>query len=109
MVGRKVDLNIARSEPVDPKPRIEVKNLNLFDAEGLQTLKNVSMTVCGGEILGIAGVAGSGQRELLEAISGLYPIAQGSIIYHNPKTKCEHSANKNSRLFRRLRDHSSVR
>ncbi len=85
MVGRKVDLNIARSEPVDPKPRIEVKNLNLFDAEGLQTLKNVSMTVCGGEILGIAGIAGSGQRELLECIAGLLRPYSGEIIFTNPK------------------------
>ncbi len=85
MVGHKVDLNIARSEPVDPRPRIEVKNLNLFDAEGLQTLKNVSMTVCGGEILGIAGIAGSGQRELLECIAGLLRPYSGEIIFTNPK------------------------
>ena len=48
-----------------------------------------------GEILGIAGVAGSGQRELLEVISGLYPIAEGSVIYHNPKSgKTENLAGK---------------
>ena len=85
MVGRKVDLNIVRSIPVDPRPRIEVRNLNLFDAEGIQTLKNVSMTACGGEILGIAGIAGSGQRELLECVAGLLRPYSGDIIFTNPK------------------------
>ena len=86
MVGRAVSLNINRPLPVDPKPRLEVKGLTVYDELGVKRLDNINFTAYSGEILGIAGVAGSGQRELLEAISGLYPIAQGSIIYHNPKT-----------------------
>jgi len=85
MVGRKVDLNIARSEPVNPVPRLVVKGLNLYNLEGVQVLKDISFTACGGEILGIAGIAGSGQRELLESISGLQPVASGEITFFNPK------------------------
>ena len=85
MVGRKVDLNIARTLPVDPRPRIEVKNLSLRDEEGGWALRDVSFTACGGEILGIAGIAGSGQRQLLEAIAGLNKPESGEIIFTNPK------------------------
>ncbi|MBQ2977524.1 MAG: ABC transporter ATP-binding protein [Clostridia bacterium] len=85
MVGKKVTLNIDRSEPKNPQPRLEVKNLNCVDAEGIQMLKDVSFTVNGGEILGIAGIAGSGQKELLEAIAGLQPLTSGEIIFTNPK------------------------
>ena len=85
MVGKKVDLNIERTEPVNAVPRLVVSGLNLYDQEGLHVLKDVSFTANGGEILGIAGIAGSGQRELLEAISGLQPLRSGKIVFHNPK------------------------
>lgn len=85
MVGKKVSLNIERSLPVDPAPRLEISHLNAKDQEGLPVLKDVTFTVNGGEILGIAGIAGSGQRELLEAIAGLQPLESGKIIFHNPK------------------------
>ncbi len=86
MVGKKINLNIERSEPKNSEPRLEVKNLNCVNVEGIKTLDNVSFTAKSGEILGIAGIAGSGQRELLESIAGLQPIESGEIIYHNPKT-----------------------
>ena len=85
MVGKKVTLNIDRSPAPDPVPRLEVKNLSCVDAEGLNVLKDISFTVNGGEILGIAGIAGSGQRELLEAIAGLQPLTSGEIVFYNPK------------------------
>ena len=85
MVGRRISLNIDRAKPVDPKPRLVVKDLNLYNAEGIHVLKDVSFTANGGEILGIAGIAGSGQRELLESISGLQPVASGTITFYNPK------------------------
>ena len=85
MVGRKISLNIERGKPVNVTPRLEVSGLNLFNSEGVQVLKDITFTANGGEILGIAGIAGSGQRELLESISGLQPVASGSIIFHNPK------------------------
>ena len=49
-------------------------------------LSDISFTARGGEILGIAGIAGSGQRELLEAIAGLQHLSEGTITYRNPKT-----------------------
>ena len=86
MVGKKISLNIDRSVPNNPVDRLLIKNLSCVNAEGIKTLDDVSFSARSGEILGIAGIAGSGQRELLEAIAGLQPIADGSIIYNNPKT-----------------------
>ena len=88
MVGRSVSLNIHRPEPVNVRPRLEVKNLTVFDELGVKRLSDVNFTANAGEVLGIAGIAGSGQRELLEAISGLYPISSGSILFH-PVTEDE--------------------
>jgi len=81
MVGRPVTLNIERPDPVDPKPRVEVKNLTVRDIEGTLKLEDVSFTVNSGEILGIAGISGCGQKELLEAIAGLQKVESGSICY----------------------------
>ena len=81
MVGRPVTLNIDRPDPVDPKPRIIVEGLTVRDPEGTVKLDNVSFTACSGEILGIAGISGCGQKELLEAIAGLQIAEKGSISY----------------------------
>ena len=81
MVGHAVKLNIERTDPVDPRPRIEVKDLTVRSEEGTTKLDHVSFTANTGEILGIAGIAGSGQKELLEAIAGLQPVDEGSICY----------------------------
>ena len=81
MVGRPVTLNIDRPDPVNPKPRIEVKGLTVRDLEGTLKLDNVSFTANSGEILGIAGISGCGQKELLEAIAGLQKVESGSICY----------------------------
>ena len=86
MVGKKISLNIERSDPVDPKPRIEVHHIDCSNREGALVLDNVSFTAYSGEILGIAGIAGSGQRELLEVIAGLQKSDSGAVLYHNPKT-----------------------
>ena len=81
MVGHTVSLNIERPVPVNPKARIEVKGLNVRGPEGNLKLKDVSFTANSGEILGIAGISGCGQKELLEAIAGLQPAESGSISY----------------------------
>jgi len=81
MVGHAVTLNIDRPEPVDPKPRIEVKGLTVRSIDGILKLDDVSFTAYSGEILGIAGISGSGQKELLESIAGLQPVEGGSIAY----------------------------
>ena len=86
MVGKKISLNIERGEPKDPTDRLVVKNINCVSREGVKLLDDVSFTARSGEILGIAGIAGSGQRELLEAIAGLQHLENGEILYNNPKT-----------------------
>ena len=84
MVGRALTLNIDRPLPKDPKLRLEIKNLTCKNEEGVRVLDNVAFQVHSGEILGIAGIAGSGQRELCEAVAGLQPVQSGSIRYHPP-------------------------
>lgn len=85
MVGRKISLNINRPEPKNVCDRLEVKNLSVINEEGVKVLDDISFTARSGEILGIAGIAGSGQRELLEAIAGLKNITSGDIIFNRPK------------------------
>ena len=79
MVGRSVSLSIERPEVPLTGDRLTVQELNCVDHEGVRVLKDVSFVLHGGEILGVAGVAGSGQRELCEALSGLQPIKSGHI------------------------------
>ena len=86
MVGRKTELNIARALPENEQDRLEVSNLTLVNHENVKVLDNVSFTAYSGEILGIAGIAGSGQRELLETIAGLNRPTSGTISYNDPTT-----------------------
>ena len=85
MVGRKIELGINRSEPKNCTDRLVVKHISCTDSQSIKVLKDVSFTVRSGEILGIAGIAGSGQRELLEAIAGLQKY-DGEINYIVPET-----------------------
>ncbi|MBO4338722.1 MAG: ABC transporter ATP-binding protein [Clostridia bacterium] len=87
MVGEKVSLDIERSDPTDSVDRLVVKGVDYYNREGIQVLKDITFTAKSGEILGIAGIAGSGQRELLEAIAGLLKVSGGEILYNNPKTE----------------------
>lgn len=86
MVGKKISLNIDRSDPVDPVDRLVVKDISCINRDGVKLLDDISFTARSGEILGIAGIAGSGQRELLESIAGLQHLNSGEIMYNNPKT-----------------------
>ena len=81
MVGRPVSLNIDRPEPVNARPRLEIRDLTVRDIEGTLKLDHVSFTAMSGEVLGIAGVSGCGQKELLESIAGLQKVEAGSISY----------------------------
>lgn len=81
MVGHAVTLNINRPTPKNTRTVLSIDGLTCLNSEGFKKLDKISFTALGGEILGIAGIAGSGQKELLEAIAGLYPVAEGSIIY----------------------------
>lgn len=103
MVGKKVSLNIDRPEPQNCVDRLIVSDLTCVSHEGVRVVDQVSFTAKSGEILGIAGIAGSGQRELLEAIAGLQRIVSGEIIYINPKTECrEDLRNKTPLQIRNL-------
>jgi len=81
MVGHPVDLSIKREKVAKGPVCLEVEGLQAVNDEGVAVLKNISFTISQGEILGVAGIAGSGQRELCEAIAGLYPIKAGEIKF----------------------------
>lgn len=89
MVGHSVVLNIERPEPVNPKPRLIVEGLSVKDSEGVEKLKDISFIANSGEILGIAGISGCGQKELLEAIAGLQPVESGSVKYIDDDNESE--------------------
>ncbi|MCL2807183.1 MAG: ABC transporter ATP-binding protein [Coriobacteriia bacterium] len=80
MVGRPVSLHIERPHTAKNDERLRVVDLTCCNKDGLKTLDKVSFTAYGGEILGIAGIAGSGQKELCEAIAGLYPAIGGAVL-----------------------------
>ena len=103
MVGKKITLDIDRSDPKDPEDRLVIKNINCKSREGVKLLDNVSFTAKSGEILGVAGIAGSGQRELLEAIAGLQHLESGEVTYIDPKTgKTENLKDKTPLQIREL-------
>jgi len=81
MVGRKVDLNIERPVVEHTRPLLEIRDLTIHNDEGATAIDGVSFYIRGGEILGVAGIAGCGQRELCEAIAGLRPIQSGQMIH----------------------------
>lgn len=90
MVGHAVTLNINRPEPPFRKERIRVEHLTVLDQDGVRKLDDVSFTAYGGEILGVAGISGCGQKELLESIAGLHPVESGAICYTDREDK-QHS------------------
>lgn len=82
MVGKPVSLSISRPEPVEPEPLINVYHLSVDKPDGTVGLDDVTFDICKGEILGVAGVAGSGQKELCETIAGLIDIKAGAVLYN---------------------------
>ncbi len=98
MVGKKIDLNIQRDDPKNTEDRLVVNSITCVDRTGTTVLDNVSFTAKSGEILGIAGIAGSGQRELLESIAGLQRLEYGDIFYFDPKTGKKESLRDKSPL-----------
>lgn len=102
MVGKKVALNIERPEPVNPKKRLEVRNVSCYNKDGIKALDDVSFEVYSGEILGIAGISGCGQKELLEAVAGLQYVEEGgSILYYEPDSADIHElVGENPRMIK---------
>ncbi|WP_406871112.1 ABC transporter ATP-binding protein [Thioclava sp. 'Guangxiensis'] len=78
MVGRKVLLNVEKTKARPGKPILEIRDLRVRDEAGVERLKGVDLEIRAGEIVGIAGVAGNGQTELLEVLGG-YQVARGQI------------------------------
>ena len=81
MVGRKVELNIHRPVVEKTRPLLEIRDLTIRSDEGAVAIDHVNFYIRGGEILGVAGIAGCGQKELCEAIAGLRPIESGMMIH----------------------------
>ncbi len=81
MVGRKVDLNIDRPHIEKTRPLLELRSVSIRNDEGATAIRDVNFYIRGGEILGVAGIAGCGQKELCEAIAGLRPIEKGQMIH----------------------------
>ncbi|MCR5271595.1 MAG: ABC transporter ATP-binding protein [Lachnospiraceae bacterium] len=102
MVGEKVTLDIERTEPVSPKKRIEVRGVTVKNTEGVTVLKDASFTANSNEILGIAGIAGSGQKELLESIAGLQVMEHGEVLYFSPEGVTEKLSEKKPEEIRSL-------
>jgi len=103
MVGEKVSLNIERNDPVNPEVRLVVKRLNVKKLDGTNALTNMSFSVNSGEIFGIAGISGSGQKELLESIAGLQKCEKGSSILFTDSDEVEQQlVGKTPREIRKL-------
>jgi len=99
MVGRRVLLRVEKAEKTPGAPLLEVDNLSVVDSRGVLRVANASFTVRAGEIVGIAGVAGNGQSELLEAIAGMRQPVLGSIMLEG---KAIHSSEHNPHRMRQL-------
>ena len=82
MVGRAISLKIDRPVTDNKVDKLEVKSLNCLSADGVKALSDINFILKSGEILGVAGIAGSGQKELCEVLAGLYPITSGEVLYH---------------------------
>ena len=102
MVGRAVTLNIDRPLFDKPQDKLTISGLTVVDNEGVTKLDNVSFTARTGEILGVAGIAGSGQKELLESISGLCPVRAGSIKFRREDGTDEELVGKTPMQIRQI-------
>ena len=90
MVGRSVVLEVEKGVANPGKPVLTVKGLEVFDDRNLLAVKGVDLEVRSGEIFGIAGVEGNGQRELVEAICGMRMRAKGEVLVSGEATKDMH-------------------
>jgi simple sugar transport system ATP-binding protein len=79
MVGREVLLRVAKTPAHPAEPLLEIEELRVVDDRGIEKVRGLSLEVRAGEIVGIAGIDGNGQTELIDAMSGLYPIESGTV------------------------------
>lgn len=80
MVGREVNFEVAKEEAKPGATVLEVKHLNVKNAKGVLGVKDVSFTVKAGEVLGVAGIDGNGQTELVSALTGLAKLESGQVV-----------------------------
>ncbi len=102
MVGEKVVLDIERPDPVNPRLKLDMQDVTIVNKEGREVLSHASFQAYTGEILGVAGIAGSGQKELLEAIAGLQNLVSGSIQYTNRKGHIKELTKMSARKIREI-------
>ncbi len=79
MVGRDVLLRVEKAPATPGEPLLEVEGLHAFDGRGIEKVRDVSFDVRAGEIVGIAGIDGNGQTELIDALTGLLPVSSGTV------------------------------
>ncbi len=97
MVGRRVLLRVEKA-PATPGPvLLEARGLRVTDAKGVERLKSVDFQVRAGEILGVAGVAGNGQSELLEVLAGIIPVSAGEVLYKGAAIDLSRTTNGDDR------------
>lgn len=94
MVGEAVDLSIEKVEMHNGSKLLSVKNMTVLNEDGVEAVKDISFDIKAGEILGVAGIAGSGQKELCEAIAGICRVKKGEIVLLD-----ENICGKNPREF----------
>jgi general nucleoside transport system ATP-binding protein len=82
MVGREVSFKVKKEQVEPGEVVLDVRNLTVLNSRKFEALKNFSITVKRGEIVGLAGVEGNGQTELVEAVTGLREVVSGSILLH---------------------------
>src|SRR5262249_30442408 len=80
MVGRDVLLRVEKAEAHPTDPLLRVENLHVFDDREIEKVRGISFDVRAGEIVGIAGIDGNGQTELIDGLSGLRKVAAGSVL-----------------------------
>ena len=102
MVGEKVVLDIERPDPVNPRLKLDMKDVTVIGKDGREVLSHASFQAFTGEILGIAGIAGSGQKELLESIAGLQKLQSGNIEYTNRKGHIKELTKMSARKIREI-------
>jgi general nucleoside transport system ATP-binding protein len=81
MVGRPVELAIKKSPQTSNEEVLVVNNLKVLDDKGIEIIRDLSFNIKKGEVFGVAGIAGGGQKELCEAIAGIQPVKAGEIIF----------------------------
>lgn len=93
MVGRKLRQALERLERPLGECLLQVRNLTVLDKQGIARVKDLSLQVAAGEIVGIAGVSGNGQSELLQALAGMIPINAGEILFAGQTFNAKHPSN----------------